>query len=1054
MKPKKLVMSAFGSYAGVETIDFERMDHGLFLIAGDTGSGKSTIFDAIMFALYDTMSSKERRGNMMRSEYAKESAETYVEYTFAYGAAQQQEIYTVRRYPSYERRSKRKNRDGVYGMIRQPGKVSLILPDGKEFPGKAVQTNQKIREIIGLNAEQFGKIAMIAQGDFQDLIMDKTGKRKEIFQQIFSTEIYERIQKKIYERFKAGIAAVKENTTKLREAVSGLEFSKEEKAAQWKEMLTFLETEPERLHTFLREEIAEEKQAEKTAKKEAACAQRLVTEREVAYQDAVKWNSLFQDYEAACRQKEELAGQATLMQERQRRVEVSQKAQKVLAVQEKYRREEREKEQLEQKKEAYAAQERKQKERLRESLSRQKEWKAQYEKRMPDILREQERLKDEMLLLEQLVQCQRGLEKLRRDVIDVSQKWDTSKQEAERLLQVQRQIQQWLQEHSQTEVRLEQLSHRLEEMQKQKRQLQRYQELYQEWKNAVQVQEGRMRQVLQEQKDWTALRRLYEERDREYFAGQSALLAAKLKSGEPCPVCGSCVHPEPAEFTGGAVTKEQLDETVKQEEKKRKELEAARLEFQTAKVQQEQLWKKVLEDTEELFEGQRLTEKVLSDEKAAESILRQWQEENRKRETELRQSQKELQEQIRRGKEQQQRAEELSGRVLKLQETEKQLAQQKQRWELEQKRLETEESMLRERVTILSVQEGKEAQKRLAGELFAGQEKSRELDECALQEKKAYDTLIGNQAENEKRWREYTVFACQSYEEYQNALQEQGFSDEGEYTHALQWQKEAEQWKRELDGYRMKQVECEARCHMLQEQLRDRSVADTQVLAAQKESAVAVYEERKAAQEAVTYHLETMKRVEKRVKELLQGREVLTGESRAVRSLQNAANGKQQFQTYVLRQYFQKIIHAANLRLKKMTTNPFLLKCGEWNASGQGETGLDLDVWNPLTGKSRDAHTLSGGETFLASLSMALGMADVVQNTVGRTHLDTMFIDEGFGSLSEDVRTTAVKVLLELAGQQRLVGVISHVSELKEQIPDKLYVTKDNSGSRVCWQQD
>ena len=130
MKPKKLVMSAFGSYAGVETIDFERMDHGLFLIAGDTGSGKSTIFDAIMFALYDTMSSKERKGNMMRSEYAKEATETYVEYTFSYGAADAKEIYTVKRYPSYERRSRRKNKNGEYGMTKQPGKVSLILPDG------------------------------------------------------------------------------------------------------------------------------------------------------------------------------------------------------------------------------------------------------------------------------------------------------------------------------------------------------------------------------------------------------------------------------------------------------------------------------------------------------------------------------------------------------------------------------------------------------------------------------------------------------------------------------------------------------------------------------------------------------------------------------------------------------------------------------------------------------------------------------------------------------------------------------------------------------------
>ena len=170
-------------------------------------------------------------------------------------------------------------------------------------------------------------------------------------------------------------------------------------------------------------------------------------------------------------------------------------------------------------------------------------------------------------------------------------------------------------------------------------------------------------------------------------------------------------------------------------------------------------------------------------------------------------------------------------------------------------------------------------------------------------------------------------------------------------------------------------------------------------------------------------------------------------------SLNDVANGKIHFQTYILRQYFKKIISAANKRLARMAVNPFLLQCREWSNAGAGEAGLDLDVYNPVTGKSRDAHTLSGGETFLASLSMALGMADVVQNTVGKTHLDTMFIDEGFGSLSEDVRGMAVKVLLELAGEQRLVGVISHVSELKEQIPDKLLITKGSSGSSARWVQ-
>ena len=153
MRPIKLVMSAFGSYGGVEIIEFNKMQNGLFLIAGDTGSGKSTIFDAVMFALYDTMSGKERKSIMMRSEYASEDRETFVEFTFSYGEGS--DVYTVKRYPAYERRSKRRNKDGKYNIIRQQGKVELTMPDGVQFNGKIIQINEKIEEIVGLTAEQF-----------------------------------------------------------------------------------------------------------------------------------------------------------------------------------------------------------------------------------------------------------------------------------------------------------------------------------------------------------------------------------------------------------------------------------------------------------------------------------------------------------------------------------------------------------------------------------------------------------------------------------------------------------------------------------------------------------------------------------------------------------------------------------------------------------------------------------------------------------------------------------------------------------------------------------
>ena len=176
-------------------------------------------------------------------------------------------------------------------------------------------------------------------------------------------------------------------------------------------------------------------------------------------------------------------------------------------------------------------------------------------------------------------------------------------------------------------------------------------------------------------------------------------------------------------------------------------------------------------------------------------------------------------------------------------------------------------------------------------------------------------------------------------------------------------------------------------------------------------------------------------------------------------NLYRTANGKLtvslDFQTYVQRQYFNQMIQAANRRLKEMTDGQFLLKCRELESLGkQGEVGLDLDVYSMATDKVRDVKTLSGGESFMAALAMALGMSDIIQSTAGNVSMDALFIDEGFGSLDEDSRMKAVRILQELAGERRLIGIISHVTELKEQIGKKLLVKKNEKGSSIRWDLD
>ena len=205
MKPQKLIISAFGSYGNQVEIDFSKEQQGIFLITGDTGAGKTTIFDAIMFALYGQTSGGERSGNMMRSHYAKASEETYVELTFLY----REKVYKVRRNPEYQIEKILKN--GTVKMQKVTQNVELMLPDGSIYPEKKAATDKKIEEILGLSAEQFTQIVMIAQGDFLKLLYTKSDERKKIFSKIFRTERYFRMQERLRQRSVQLDAKIEEN---------------------------------------------------------------------------------------------------------------------------------------------------------------------------------------------------------------------------------------------------------------------------------------------------------------------------------------------------------------------------------------------------------------------------------------------------------------------------------------------------------------------------------------------------------------------------------------------------------------------------------------------------------------------------------------------------------------------------------------------------------------------------------------------------------------------------------------------------------------------------
>ena len=234
MRPIRLTMSAFGSYSGEETIDFTKIKNGCFLITGDTGAGKTTIFDAITYALYGRTSGGKRDGNMMRSQYADPETDTYVELCFLY----RDQEYTVRRNPEYLRPSRRKYADGTIKFVKESAKVSFFLPDGKEFEGKKKEIDQKIEEIIGLDVNQFTQISMIAQGDFLKLLHAESKERKQIFSKIFHTRMFWNLQEKLKEQAKGLSVQLEKNIRDCKREMEQVQMQEDcEKEEVWRNLL-------------------------------------------------------------------------------------------------------------------------------------------------------------------------------------------------------------------------------------------------------------------------------------------------------------------------------------------------------------------------------------------------------------------------------------------------------------------------------------------------------------------------------------------------------------------------------------------------------------------------------------------------------------------------------------------------------------------------------------------------------------------------------------------------------------------------------------------------
>ena len=928
MKPLKLTMSAFGSYAGKNVIDFTGQQQGIFLITGDTGAGKTTIFDAITYALYNQTSGGERNGNMMRSQYAQPETETYVELEFLYRG----QTYRVRRNPDYKITKTLKN-----GRIREqkvPHSVELTLPDGTVFPEKKNATDAKIIEILGLTADQFSQIVMIAQGDFLKLLYTKSDERKMIFSKLFRTDIYWKIQENLRRKSMEMDERIQENDRAFEQEKSRIIPLPESEELPLDELVERLR---ERLKDALKEQNLRRANVEELNKK--------ITKYE-------EINKLFVSLEKIRQTGKELEARQAESKERRQQIENARKADKVLVAEQQNLRKQQE---VEQSAQAIA--------KMTETLANDQEvfetLKTQLQEAEAKQKREAADIQKKMLALEQSFPSYEALQNARSEEQQAKKVWEDLGKTSEESFH-----------------KKEAGIAALKEQQKQQEQV-----------------------VEQTKKNWeqTSLSasesaKHYEHMYEAFLKEQAGILAENLSAGCPCPVCGSTVHPDPAKLSDHAVTELEVEQAKKTRAAAEEKRDLAYAAFEAEKTEKQKLAQAV--------------EKEEADFVLAQTIAKQQRKEAEQNYVSLQKIAEQIREKL----------------------VYPSLAEAKKQYAAMQKALEAAEQ-----------------------EIAKKRQKVSELAE-------AMNTLKGQKLAEEENQKTAKKIAVKTEKEYAKLLEKSGFVSEETYHLAILPERSRSKLEREEKEYESQCLRQQSEQKLLEKQVSGKTYTDTTELNEQlKAEKQALKEAEKTYMELHTAY-ENDRSVLQNCAVYLEKGKKLESEDQVIKSLSKTANGrlsgsaKIDFETYIQRQYFKQIIHEANKRLLTMSNHQFILKLKEEaNTGRKTNEGLDLSVYSLVTDSERDVKTLSGGESFLAALAMALGLSDIVERSAGAIHPDMMFIDEGFGSLDAQSRQQAIEVLAELAGDSRMVGIISHVTELKEQIDRKLVVSRTDKGSRAVW---
>lgn len=1067
MKPIRLIFNAFGPYPGEVKIDFTEFgEGGVFLITGATGAGKTTIFDAISYALYGESSGKDRSADRLRSDYANETAETCVDFTFSHMGRE----YRVVRKPDQVLLKKKKGANDDKNTTERKGTADFYRDPDAPVSGKT-NVNKAIVELLKIDYAQFKQISMIAQGEFREVLNDSSGKREEMMRKIFMTEKYQKMGKCFEDRYKKRYGEFMDCMKSINQYFGGIvcdaASSYHEDVENIKSNFDAWNVDAVGVKIEMINKIIEEDTEKFQGLNTAVQGKRMKSEEATkAYTLVQNDNRLFAELDKHTKKQEELNLQKDNMSVEEGLLAKRKKA--VYEVKPSYDLYILAKSELEKAEKALVQAEKDN----QEAEKKHEAAKIAYENALGKKATAEEYgrkvvvLKNDESKYEERERLNRELDKYRVEMQEIQLAKTTIGKELQELKESLEKAVRRMTEIECSPAEYEKADAELGKLTEVKVQMEEVcNDKYTNLNKLQKDVETAQAQYLKKREEFDCVKEEYDRCEKLYEASRAGIMAQHLERGVPCPVCGSVHHPNPAKLSDEVVSEETIKSLKAERDQKEKEKTTANIAAEKAS-EKYQAEKKQLEEMVVMLLG-RLEKELQGEAKKNESAHTDKDCDIRGRKAELEAGMVWLEKEIA-----------LKSELITMLASQKEELETLKKNQLQYDKKQEELNAKKDSNDTRAVETGNCISK-TEGRLKSMQE----LPFASLQEALTKREWLETEANNILKEIERTTgdlntadkelatkavqyrSAFQMVEDKKKLLQkakkdfeahckEHEFADEADFVANNVGKDVLETLESKIAAFKEEVAQNNADVEAARKNVQGKERRDENAVLQAKNESVREYNSAVDALTALKNTIENNKKTLSSIESAKVKLDKAHYEANMLNNLQRLFRGqanqmdKISFEAFVQMSGFDGILTAANKRLHPISGGQYRLTRNRGKVSKSNDA-LALDVFDNYTGKSRPAKTLSGGESFMASLSLALGLSDKITTGAGGVQVDTLFIDEGFGSLDEKALDDAIDMLQELSNGNKLIGIISHRPELKEAISKKVLIEKSNKGSSL-----